>query len=187
MSARLCYIYGVAASKLDTSTAPQGIDRGKVTLIPSGEIFALATSVGADDYAPDKVERLTADVDWVSERAIAHDRVLTWASDLGPVIPFPMWTLFRDAKKVKAMLAGRAAELKDTFARLADGREFIVRVYVQPGVFREHLAGGSDELAALEAEAAKASPGQRYLLQRKMDNLRRGAGRDITTRIAAEI
>jgi len=187
MSARLCYIYGVAVSKLDTSTAPEGIDRGKVTLIPSGELFALATSVGAADYAPDKVEALTADVDWVSERAIAHDRVLTWASDAGPVIPFPMWTLFRDAKKVKAMLDQRAAELRETFARLADGREFIVRVYVQPGVLREHLAEGSDELGALQAEAAKASPGQRYLLQRKMDNLRRDAGRDITARVAGEI
>lgn len=187
MSARLCYIYGVAASKIETTTAPAGIDRGKVTLIANGELFALATSVAAADYAPDRVERLTADVEWVSDRAIAHDRVLTWASDAGAVIPFPMWTLFRDAKKVKAMLAQRATELHETFARLADGREFIVRVYVQPGVLKEHLAEGSDELAALEAEIAKASPGQRYLLQRKMDNLRRDAGRDVTTRVAGEI
>ena len=187
MSARLCYVYGVAASRLDTSTAPEGIDRGKVTLIPGAERFALATSVGAADYAPDKVERLTADVDWVSERATAHDRVLTWASDAGAVIPFPMWTLFRDAKKVKTMLTQRSAELDDTFGRLGDGREFIVRVYVQPGVLKEHLAEGSDALAALEAEAANASPGQRYLLQRKIDNQRRGAGRDLTARVASEI
>lgn len=185
--ARLCYIYGVAASKLETRTAPRGIDGGKVTLIPSGELAALATSVGADDYAPERVETLTADVDWVSQRAMAHDRVLTWASDLGAVIPFPMWTLFRDAKKVKGMLEKRSDELRATFARIADGREFIVRVYVQPGVLKDHLAEQSGELTSLGAEAAKASPGQRYLLERKIDNLRRDAGRDVTARVAGEI
>lgn len=187
MTPRLCYIYGVAAAKPDTAAAPKGIDGGKVSVIASGDLHALATSVGAEDYAPDRVEALTADVEWVSERATAHDRVLTWASDLGAVIPFPMWTLFRDAKKVKAMLAERADELRETFARLGDGREFIVRVYVQPGVLKERLADGSEELSALEAEAARATPGQRYLLQRKMDSLRRDAGRDVTTRVAGEI
>jgi Gas vesicle synthesis protein GvpL/GvpF len=187
MSARLCYIYGVVASKLETANAPKGIDGGKVTLIPSGELAALATAVGAEDYAPDRVEALTADVDWVSERAMAHDRVLTWASDLGAVIPFPMWTLFRDARKVKAMLEKRGAELRETFARLGNGKEFIVRVYVQPAVFKDRLVGQSTELTALESEAAKASPGQRYLLERKIDNLRRDAGRDVTERVAGEI
>jgi hypothetical protein len=187
MSARLCYIYGVVASKLETADAPEGIDGGKVTLIPGGGLAALATSVGADDYAPDRVETLTADVDWVSERAIAHDRVLTWASDLGAVIPFPMWTLFRDARKVKAMLEKRGAELRATFARIGDGKEFIVRVYVQPAVLKDHLVQHSTELTALEAEAAKAQPGQRYLLERKIDNLRRDAGRDVTARVAEEI
>src|SRR5213083_889622 len=112
MIERLCYVYGVVRSSLETSTAPTGIDGGSVSVIPSDDIAALATSVGADDYAPDKVEALTADVDWVSQRAMGHDRVLTWASDNGPVIPFPMWTLFRDAKAVKAMLSKRMGELE---------------------------------------------------------------------------
>lgn len=183
----LCYVYGVVGSKLDVEPAPPGIDGGKVSLIPAANMFALATSVTAADYSPDRVEALTADVNWVSERATAHDRVLTWGSDLGAVIPLPMWTLFRDARKVKAMLEKRASELRTTFARIADGREFIVRVYVTPGVLKERLNEGSDELAALEAQAAAASPGQRYLLERKISNLRRDAGRDVTTRVAGEV
>jgi hypothetical protein len=187
MIKRLCYVYGVVGSSVETATAPKGIDGEAVSLIPNGAVAALATSVSADDYAPDKVEALTADVDWVSQRAVAHDRVLTWASDIGAVIPFPMWTLFRDAKAVKAMLSKRMAELGRTFKRIADGREFIVRVYVQPGVLKDRLGEHSAELTALEAEAAKASPGQKYLLERKIENVRRDAGRDVTTKVAAEI
>jgi len=187
MIERLCYVYGVVGSSVETATAPKGIDGGAVSLIPNNEVAALATSVSADDYAPDKVEELTADVDWVSQRAIAHDKVLTWASDISAVIPFPMWTLFRDAKGVKAMLAKRMTGLKQTFDRIGDGREFIVRVYVQPGVLKGHLAAQSAELTALEAQAAEASPGQKYLLERKIENLRRDAGRDVTGKVATEI
>jgi hypothetical protein len=187
MIKRLCYIYGVVPAKIETDKAPLGIDSGRVSTIAGGNLFALSTSVAADDYAPARVEALTADVEWVSQRAMAHDRVLTWASDLAPVIPFPMWTLFRDARKVTAMLAKRGSELRETFSRIADGKEFIVRVYVQPAVFKDRLAGGSDELAMLEAQAAAASPGQRYLLERKISSLRRDAGRDVATRVSGEI
>lgn len=187
MIERLCYVYGVVHSSLDTATAPTGIDGGAVNLISSGDVSALATSVGADDYSPERVEALTADVDWVSQRAMAHDRVLTWASDSGPVVPFPMWTLFRDAKAVSAMLAKRMSELQRTFERIGDGKEFIVRVYVQPGILKEHVGDHTTELATLEGEAARATPGQKYLLQRKIENLRRDAGRDIASRAATEI
>jgi hypothetical protein len=187
MIERLCYIYGAVGSSVETATAPKGIDGGAVNLIPNGEVAALATSVSAEDYSPDKVEALTADIDWVSQRAMAHDRVLTWASDAGAVIPFPMWTLFRDAVAVKAMLAKRMGELRETFARIGNGKEFIVRVYVQPSVLKEHLGEHSEELIALETDAARASPGQKYLLERKMENIRRDASRDVAARAAGEI
>ena len=187
MIERLCYVYGVVRSSVDTATAPKGIDGGSITLISNGNVSALATPVSADDYAPERVEALTADVDWVSQRAMSHDRVLTWASDNGAVIPFPMWTLFRDAKAVQAMLSKRTPELEKTFARIADGKEFIVRVYVQPGVLKDRLNDHNPELTALEAEAAKATPGQKYLLERKIENLRRDAGRDVSQKVATEI
>jgi len=187
MIERLCYVYGVVGSSVETATAPTGIDGDAVILIPNRNVAALATLVSAEDYAPDKVESLTADVDWVSERATAHDRVLTWASDVGAVIPFPMWTLFSDAKTVKSMLSKRMSELQRTFAHIRDGREFIVRVYVQLGLLKGHLAEHSEELTALEAQAAGAPPGQKYLLERKMENLRRDAGRDLTGKVANEI
>jgi len=187
MIERLCYVYGVVRSSVETATAPQGIDGGSVSTIARDDVAALATSVSAEDYSPDKVEKLTADVDWVSERAMAHDRVLTWASDNTSVIPFPMWTLFRDAKAVKAMLGKRMRELQNTFARIAEGREFIVRVYVQPAVLKDHIVTHSNELKELEAAAAMASPGQKYLLQRKIEKLRSDAGRDVASHAAVEI
>jgi hypothetical protein len=98
-----------------------------------------------------------------------------------------MWTLFSDPKGVSSMLSKRMNELQRTFARIRDGREFIVRVYVQSGVLKGHLAEHSAELTSLETQAAKATPGQKYLLERKIENLRRDAGRDLTGKVANEI
>jgi hypothetical protein len=187
MIERLCYVYGVVPSSADVSTAPSGIDGGAVSLIANGGVAALATSVAASDYSPQRVEMLTADVDWVSSRATAHDRVLTWASDVSRVIPFPMWTLFRDGQAVKAMLTKRLHELEHTFTRIGGAKELIVRVYVQPAVLKDHLTEHNAELTKLEGEAARASPGQKYLLERKIQNLRRDSGRDVAAKVASEI
>lgn len=184
---RLCYVYGVVPASVNPATAPKGIEQGAVSLIDNGEYAALTTSVRAEDYSPARVETLTADVDWVSERAMVHDRVLTWASDNGAVVPFPMWTLFRDAEAVKSMLSKRASELRQTFTRLGTGREFIVRIYVQSDVLMHNLNTHVAELRRLEEEAAHASPGQKYLLQRKLEGLRRDTGRDVASKAAAEI
>src|SRR5256885_3648604 len=73
MIERLCYVYGVVAASTKAATAPKGIERGEVRLIPNGDYAALATSVSAEDYAPARVEALTADVDWVSERAMRSE------------------------------------------------------------------------------------------------------------------
>ena len=187
MSERLCYVYGVVPASINSVTAPKGIEQGTVNLIENGDYAALATSVRAEDYSPARVETLTADVDWVSERAMVHDRVLTWASDNGAVVPFPMWTLFRDTEAVKAMLSKRSTELRQTFSRLGNGREFIVRIYVQTDALMENLNTHVAELRQVEEEAENASPGQKYLLQRKLEGLRRDAGRDVAGRAAAEI
>jgi len=74
MTGRVHYVYGVVGASLETVTAPKGIEGGAVTLVRNGDVAALTTSLNADDYAPEKVEALTANVDWVSDRAIAHDR-----------------------------------------------------------------------------------------------------------------
>ena len=187
MIERLCYVYGVVRSSFETTAAPHGIDGGSVSVIPEDDVAALATPVSAEDYSPAKVEALTADVDWVSQRAMAHDRVLTWASDNGAVIPFPMWTLFRDAKAVKVMLKKRQGEMRRTFERIGNGREFIVRVYVITAALKDHLADHSAQLQSLEAEAAKAKPGQKYLLERKIEKLRVDAEREVAGRVAGEV
>jgi len=169
MGDHVIYIYGIVAAGGDAASAPPGLDGAPVQLQRVGDVAALCSALDGDLYRSDMVEAQSADVAWVAPRAVAHDAVLSWASDAGAVVPLPMFTLFRDAAGVDAMLSVRAPELRVTLERLAPAQEFGVRVFRIDAVLAEHVAELSPAIAELEHSARQANPGQRYLLERKAD------------------
>lgn len=185
----ISYLYGVVPSGADASRAPAGINDAPVTLIHSaaGNHSVLVTRVSGEEYAPEKIESLAGNVDWVRSRAEAHDRVLNWASDAGPVIPLPMWTLFRDESAVKQLLAGRAVEFHATFARIEGAREYTVRAYVRSGELQSKVSELSEEFRALEGQTRTAAPGQKYLLERKLERERKETARRVMRQVASDI
>jgi hypothetical protein len=164
----MIYVYGIVPSKAPVAGAPGGIDDAEVSLVKQGELGALVSQL--DAYDPEAVADASGDMDWVAPRAKAHDLVLTWASDRGPVIPFPMFTsTFASVSSVQSMLRDRASELAPVLASVARGREYALRVYRVDAELRAALPRLSDEIGKLKAAAEAATPGQRYLLERKLE------------------
>jgi hypothetical protein len=182
------YVYGVTPPALELAQAPQGLDGAPVGLEAEGALGALVSRLDASAYAPAEVEARTSDVEWLGPRAVVHDRVLTWASDQGPVAPFPMFSaMFRDVAGVRAMLRDRADELRGALAVAAQGREYGLRVYRDDATLLGAVATLSPRLAELERAAAAASPGQRYLLERKLDAERKTESRRVSEETAREV
>jgi hypothetical protein len=113
--------------------------------------------------------------------------VLTWASDRGAVIPLPMFSLFSSADAVDRMLSDRSSQIAATLARIGHGREYALRVYRVDAELLSAVASLSPRLAAMASTAAAASPGQRYLLERKLDGERKTEMRAVTQRLVEEI
>jgi hypothetical protein len=180
------YVYGVVPADLALDGAPRGLDGASVALERDGGLGALVSTLPADSYGSDPLAGHSGDLDWVGPRAVAHDAVVTWASDRAAVAPFPMFTMFRDASGVHGMLAARRDELEASLARARSGREYALRVWRLDDELRAHLAEVSPRVAELEAQARDASPGQRYLLERKLDELRRSELREAGRSMAAE-
>src|SRR5215207_6661515 len=109
MADHLYYVYAVVPSGIAIEPAPEGIDGGVVELIVNGDVAALSGRVDAAVYGTGVDERI-ADVAWLAPRATAHDAVLTWASDLGALVPLPLLSLFRSQHAVRAMLVERRDE-----------------------------------------------------------------------------
>jgi hypothetical protein len=185
----LYYVYAVVPSTAAIRSAPAGVDGLPVELTTEGNVAALVSRVSAAAYGAGLDDRI-ADVAWLAPRATAHDAVMTWASDSGPVVPLPLLSLFRSEAAVRDMLVERHGELTSLLAHVARGREYGVRIFRLDDELRGVLGAFSPSIAALEADAAAAaSPGQGYLLTRKLeaarkDELRRVAGSVATAAFA---
>ena len=187
MADRVQYVYAVVDANTDASDAPRGIDDAAVELHADGAVAALVSAVDATIYAGPEVESRSADLEWLGPRARAHDSVVTWASDRGAVVPLPMFSMFRDRAGVAAMLRERRDGLARTLEQVRGKQEYGVRVFRIDGALTEHLGELSPRIAELERTAAAASPGQRYLLNRKLDAERAGELRRISHDVAQRV
>jgi hypothetical protein len=181
------YVYGVVPASLPVTRAPAGLDDTSVESIHDAEVAAVVSRLDGAQYAPELVEGGTADMEWLAPRAVAHDRVLTWVSDRGPVVPLPMFSLFSSVGAVRSMLQTQRAQLGAALERVADGREYVLRVYRLDDELQAVAAEMSPRLAELEGAAASASPGQRYLIERKLDAERKTELRAIGARVARDV
>jgi hypothetical protein len=183
------YVYGIVPGGAEFTSAapPEGLDDAGVAVERRGDLAALVSVLDGASYAPTCVEQSSGDVEWLSPRATAHDRVLTWASDRGAVVPLPMFSLFSGRDAVRAMLDERSAQLSEALARVKQGREYALRVYRVDAELLDVIPEMSPRLHELAAQAASASPGQRYLLERKLDGEKRAEVRGVTQQVVDDI
>ena len=176
------YVYGIVPGEFASAslTLPEGLDDTHVAIERRGELAALVSVLDGAAYAPNRVEESSGEVDWLSPRAMAHDRVLTWASDRGAGVPLPMFSLLSGRDAVCAMLDERTAQLSSALAKVRQGREYSLRVYRVDAELLDVIPEMSPRLRELAAQAESASPGQRYLLERKLDGEKRGEVRTVT-------
>lgn len=172
-------------SELGAEDAPLGLDRSHVRVIGARSVAAFVSDIDGAEYGADVAERAT-DREWIAPRAMAHDAVVTWASDRGSVVPLPMWVLFSSDSAVEKLLTEREHELAESLSQVANARELVVRVSAAPAAL-EAVAGALDPaIAAIENEASHASPGQAYLLKRRAAEARKVAVREAAGRLADE-
>ena len=185
------YVYGVVptAKPSTKGESPVGLEDAAVSTEAAGSLAALVSLLPGNMYGPASIEAHTADVDWVGPRAVAHDRVLTWASDHydGVVVPFPMFSMFSGRDAVQRMLEQRRAELEAALERARRGREYALRVYRLDAEMLESVTSLSPRLRELGAEADRAQPGQRYLLLRKLEGEKKTEMRRISSELIDQI
>jgi hypothetical protein len=189
MTERVWYVYGVVTPTFDLGGAPAGVDDAAVALLPSreGSLAAVASALPAAAYAASAVEASAADLDWLGPRAAAHDRVLTWACDRGAVVPFPLFSLFSGEPAVMSMLAERRDQLAAALAKVSGAREYTLRVFKSDAALERSVGALSPEVQELERQAASAAPGQRYLLQRKIEEASKREAKRVGREVAAEM
>lgn len=182
------YAYGFVRDGFNAARAPAGIDDTRVEVIGDGGsgFGALASRLPAGSYHAGAIERATADVAWLTPRAQAHDLVLTWAQEHGGVLPLPMFTLWASDATLAATLTQRAADLARAAQRVVNADEYGLRIHRRDALLLDAVTRLDPDLQALAAQVAAASPGQRYLLQKKLDDQKKTAVKRVGLSLARD-
>ena len=186
------YVYCIGAraelEPLFAAALPAAIEAdAPLALIGTNDLAAVASNVSLADYGEEALPARLADATWTALRAMRHERVVEHFARRAAVVPLRFGTLYLARANVERMLAERAAELRARIERLRGREEWGVNLYADRARLFEQIADLSARLRELRAQAERATPGQGYLLQKKIEALRADETRAEARRIANEI
>ncbi|HEX8176027.1 MAG TPA: GvpL/GvpF family gas vesicle protein [Pyrinomonadaceae bacterium] len=176
-AARGLYLYCIgeagALSKLLEGNLPATIeDEGRAELIERDGLAAVASAVPLKDYDEAALQAHLADAAWMALRAMRHERVVDYFAKRASVVPLRFGVIYLDAAGVERMLSERGHELRAAIERLRGREEWGVNVYCDRKALMEAISSISPLLQEMNEQTAQASPGQAYLIRKKMDSMR---------------
>jgi hypothetical protein len=162
---QVLYLYGVVSPG-----QPLPASEGAVLeAVPISGLVALVEPVSASEFSSAKLEERMKDIEWVSSLARKHTCVLEGAMEYGPVVPARLCTLFSSAQVLKDSLAQSVEQFRGKLEKLKGRQEWGLKVFCDAGKLRPLMAASDPQVRALELATAGASPGQAYVLRKKVD------------------
>ncbi|HWS87232.1 MAG TPA: GvpL/GvpF family gas vesicle protein [Pyrinomonadaceae bacterium] len=185
------YVYCVGSSAalaaLFDAELPEAIeDEYKLQAVEAGGLAAVVSAVPLEAYGEGALDERLSDATWTATRALRHERVAEHFARRAAVVPLRFGTIYLRREGVARMLEERAAQFRDVLARIEGREEWGVNVYVERGRLRGEVTRLSARLREMAERADASTPGQAYLLRKKIEGLRDEEARAETRRVARE-
>lgn len=90
-------------------------------------MWLIVSDVPLDLYGSDAIDASLNDLDWVSQRAVAHEAVIEHVARSSDLVPLKLFTIFRDDHRAVAHVA-RRRDVVGIFKRIAGSSEWSVRM-----------------------------------------------------------
>lgn len=186
------YVYCVAESgpveKLISGSIPVAIEDGtSLEPVTSDSLAAVVSRVPLSDYGEEGLAERIDDAAWTAIRAMRHEQVVEHFAKHTSVVPLRFGTIYLDRSGIENMLREKGTDLTAIIQRLKDREEWGINVYCDRAVLLEKIAEVSPRLREMAESAKQASPGQSYLMQKKIEALRVDEVRAEIERCANEI
>jgi len=171
------YVYCIAetsaAQQLDTTSFPPAIeDNAKLEWVTAHDLAALASTVPLDEYGEEALATHLSDATWTAVRAMRHETVVEYVAKRVSVVPLRFGTIYLERSSIERMLNEKGRELAQIIERLRGHEEWGVNVYSNRATLLASITEVSPRLRELARQAEAASPGQSYLMQKKIEALR---------------
>jgi hypothetical protein len=192
MSELAFYVYCIAgseaAAELPAASLPAAIEEdSKLEWVVSNDLAALSSRVPLKSYSEESLAAHLADPSWTAARAMRHETIAEYVAKRASVVPLRFGTIFLERAGIERMLSDKGRELRDILERLRGREEWGVNVFCDQSVLMASITSVSPVLRELVERAAQASPGQSYLVQKKIDALKVDEARAALNRIVEQI
>ena len=192
MSDLVYYVYCVAESSAAAQLSPESLpaaieDESKLEWVVTKDLAALSSAVPLASYSEDALAEHLSDASWTAVRAMRHETVMEYVARRVSVVPLRFGTIYLERAGVERMLEEKRRELAQIIERLRGREEWGVNVYCDQATLTSAITSVSPVLRDLAERAAQASPGQSYLMQKKIDTLRVDESRAALNRIVDEV
>ena len=171
------YVYCVSQSgpgeELLSGAIPDAIEEGtNLEPVTLDSLTAVVSRVPLSEYGEEGLAERLNDAAWTAIRAMRHEQVVEHFAKHTSVVPLRFGTIYLNRSGIENMLRQNATDLTAIIQRLADREEWGVNVYCDRAVLLEKIADVSPRLREMTESAKQASPGQSYLMQKKIEALR---------------
>ncbi|HWP42723.1 MAG TPA: GvpL/GvpF family gas vesicle protein [Blastocatellia bacterium] len=189
---RALYIYCIgereALRKLFDDSLPEAIEEGAVVeMIEAGDLAAVSSAVSRAEYGEEALQIKLADPVWTAVRAMRHEKIVEHFASRATIIPLRFATIYLSRERIVEMISERREELALIIERLRGREEWAVNLYCDFRALTEAIATTSPRLRELGERADRSSPGQAYLLRKKLEAMKTDEARAETKRVAGEV
>lgn len=126
---------------------------GKVRFVAAGKKrWLVCCDAPLNRYGEDAINAGLKDMDWVSERAMAHEAVVEFAMSQGTVVPMKLFTLFHSDERAVAQLLADPDAVDEVLRRLRGCEELGVRISVDDARAAMRV-GGTPAVPAISGAA----------------------------------
>ena len=187
------YVYGVAAADgIDFPEGLAGVDpEHAVSTVERAGLVAVASRVSLAEFGEEALHENLNDVEWLEEKARAHERVLDQILAQAPVVPMRLCTIYRDEAHVREMLEREHDVFVDALHRLEGKTEWGVKLIAEPGALEraadQSAGAGTESRDELSAGAAYMREKSRAARRReRIDHIAEAWAEDVHDRIARQ-
>jgi hypothetical protein len=184
------YVYGVtrrgSGSGAVEALAEGVLPGAPVKLAPMGELAAVYSPVPAAAFAS-VAAKGAEDPAWVTERVLAHHRVLDACASAFVIAPVKFGAVRRTLADVEELVAANGAAFSEALERVEGAREWGVRLYGDMEACRRTIGEAGPVLEALRTEMETAAPGRAFFLRKKMLELAAAEARKSLAAEAARV
>jgi hypothetical protein len=156
-------------------------------MVGASNLTAVVSPVPLADYGEQVLEDRLGDATWTAIRAMRHEKIVEHFARRASVVPLRFGTIYLERENVAQMLSQKQADLRAIIESLRGREEWGLNVYYDRARLMENITGLSPRLREMTQRAAASTPGQSYLLRKKIETMRETEARAEIKRIAGEI